>query len=59
MREDMAYKDRFRMTVKEFGEEIKIELNRGRAVVSDDGKTVTIKYKDAAIRGRKLPKRSK
>jgi hypothetical protein len=30
LRDDMDYNDRFRMTVKEFGREIVIELNRAR-----------------------------
>jgi hypothetical protein len=50
LREDMDYNDRFRMIVKEFGRKIVIELNRGRAKVSDDGKTVTITYRDASTR---------
>jgi len=49
-RNGMEYNDRFKMTVKEFGREILIELNRGKAKVSDDGKTVTIKYKDSPTR---------
>lgn len=51
LREDMNYNDRFRMTVKEFGREIIIELNRGKAEVSDDQKTVTIRYTDSRLRG--------
>jgi hypothetical protein len=50
LREDMAYNDRFRMTVKEFGREIVIELNRGKAKVSKDKKTITITYKDSPTR---------
>jgi hypothetical protein len=53
LRDDMAYNDRFRMVVKEFGREIVIELNRGKAEVSDDKKTVTITYPDAATRKHK------
>ncbi len=50
LRDDMDYNDRFRMIVKEFGREIVIELNRGKATVTPDGKTVTIKYRDAITR---------
>jgi hypothetical protein len=46
-REGMKYEDRFRMTVRNYGREVVIELNRGKATVSDDQKTVFIKYKDA------------
>jgi hypothetical protein len=49
-RQGMEYKDRFRMTVKEFGREIVIELNRGKAKISKDKKTVTITYKDSPTR---------
>jgi hypothetical protein len=45
-RDGFVYNDRFRLTVKEFGREILIELNRGKAVCAPDGKTVTIKYED-------------
>jgi len=54
---DMAHRDRFRMTIKEFGEEVVIELNRGQAVCSEDGKTVTIKYADSPNRGKQLPRK--
>lgn len=47
---DMDYQDRFRLVVKEFGRKVVIELNRGRAKVSDDGKTVTITYRDSPVR---------
>jgi hypothetical protein len=47
----MDYNDRFRMTVKEFGREIVIELNRGKPEVSDDKRTVTIRYTDSQVRG--------
>jgi hypothetical protein len=57
LRDDMNYNDRFRMIVKEFGREIVIELNRGKAKVSPDGKTVTITYRDAFTR--KAKKNSK
>lgn len=46
----MAYTDRFRMTVKDFGREILIELNRGTANVSDDGKKIIINYADSPTR---------
>ena len=46
----MDYNDRFRITLKEFGREILIELNRGEAEISEDKKTVTIRYKDGATR---------
>ena len=46
----MDYNDRFRMTVKEFGREIVIELNRGKAKISDDKKTVIITYTDSKTR---------
>ena|ERR1039458_3337971 len=46
----MAYTDRFRMTVKDFGREILIELNRGTAKVSDDGKKIIINYADSPTR---------
>jgi hypothetical protein len=49
-RGDMDYNDRFKMTVKEFGRVILIELNRGKAKVSKDGKTVTITYNDSKTR---------
>jgi cation transport regulator ChaC len=49
-RPGMDYEDRFRMTVKKVGREVCIELNRGKATVSPDGKTVTIVYKDAQTR---------
>jgi hypothetical protein len=50
LRDDMDYNDRFRMIVKEFGRKIVIELNRGKAKLSDDGKTVTITYRDSLVR---------
>ena len=50
LRSDMDFNDRFRMTVKEFGRRIVIELNRGTATVSDDKKTVTINYNDSPTR---------
>lgn len=50
LRSDMDFNDRFRMTVKEFGRMIVIELNRGTATVSDDKKTVTINYNDSPTR---------
>jgi hypothetical protein len=56
-RKDMKYQDRFRMTVKEFGRVILIELNRGRAVCSEDGQTVTIKYDDDANRKARVAKK--
>lgn len=46
----MDYNDRFRLTVKEFGREILIQMNRGTAVCSEDGKTVTITYDDGKTR---------
>jgi len=49
-RHGMDYNDRFRMTVKEFGREIVIQLNRGKAKISKDKKTVTITYKDGQTR---------
>jgi hypothetical protein len=49
-REGMDYKDRFRLTVGDFGRKILIELNRGTAEVSDDKKTVVITYEDSASR---------
>jgi hypothetical protein len=54
LRDDMDYNDRFRMIVKEFGRQIVIELNRGRAKVSPDGKTVTITYRDSPTRKAKI-----
>jgi YD repeat-containing protein len=45
-RNGMSYQDRFRMTVKEFGRLIVIDLNRGTAEVTPDGKKVTIRYDD-------------
>jgi hypothetical protein len=54
LRDDMDYEDRFRMTVKHYGREVVIELNRGKASVSDDERTVTIRYRAAmyAARGK-------
>ena len=46
----MPYGDRFSLTVKEFGRKIVIELNRGKAKLSEDGKTVTITYRDSPVR---------
>jgi len=46
----MAYTDRFRMTVKDFGRGILIELNRGTAEVSEDKKKVVIRYDDGQTR---------
>jgi hypothetical protein len=46
-REGMRYEDRFRMTVANYGRTVVIELNRGTATISEDGKTVVIKYRDA------------
>ena len=46
----MVYTDRFRMTVKDFGREILIELNRGTAKLSDDGKKIIINYADSPTR---------
>jgi hypothetical protein len=57
LRDDMDYNDRFRLIVKEFGREIVLELNRGRATVTPDGKTVTIRYEDAP--SRKAKRKSK
>jgi hypothetical protein len=51
LRDDMDYGDRFRMTVKHYGREVVIELNRGKATVSDDERTVTIQYRDSDVRG--------
>lgn len=48
MRHD--YNDRFRLIVKEFGRKIVLELNRGKAKLSEDGKTVTITYRDSPAR---------
>jgi hypothetical protein len=31
LREDMAYEDRFRMTIGDYGRKITIDLNRGKA----------------------------
>jgi hypothetical protein len=50
LRDDMDYNDRFKMTVKEFGRLIVIELNRGVAELSRDRKTVTITYNDSQTR---------
>jgi hypothetical protein len=46
----MGYDDRFRLIVKEFGRKIVIELNRGKAKLSEDGKTITITYRDSPVR---------
>jgi hypothetical protein len=51
----MAYEDRFRMTVRNFGRKVVIEVNRGRAVASADGKVVTITYRDSATRKARKP----
>lgn len=50
LKDDMDYQHRFRLTVKEFGRKIIMELNRGRAKVSEDGKIVTITYRDSPVR---------
>ena len=50
LRDDMAYDDRFRLLVREFGRKTVIELNRGKAEVSEDQKTVTITYPDSQTR---------
>lgn len=57
-REGMSYEDRFRMTIGKFGRRIVIELNRGKARCSDDGKTVVITYSDAATRNPKKATRN-
>ena len=44
------YNDRFRLTVKEFGRLIVIDLNRGIAKCTDGGKKVTIRYEDDETR---------
>jgi hypothetical protein len=46
-REGMRYEDRFRMTVANYGRTVMIELNRGTAKISEDAKTIVIKYRDA------------
>jgi hypothetical protein len=51
IRKDMPYGDRFSLTVKDFGRKIVIKVNRGKAEVSDNGKLVTIEYKDSNVRG--------
>jgi hypothetical protein len=48
------YGDRFSLTVKEFGREVIIRVNRGTAECSEDGKLVTITYDDSPIRNKKL-----
>jgi hypothetical protein len=53
LRNDVDYEDRFRMTVKHYGREVVIERNRCKVSVSDDGRTVTIRYRDSAVRPRK------
>jgi len=47
----MAYGDRFSMEVKNFGRRVVIKVNRGTAKCSNDGKRVTITYKDSMVRG--------
>jgi hypothetical protein len=53
----MAYGDRFSMQIKDFGRKVVITVNRGVAKCSDDGKLVTITYKDAKVRN--IPKGTK
>ena len=50
MSEKAAYGDRFSLTVKNFGRQVVIEVNRGTAKCSLDGKRVTITYKDSKVR---------
>lgn len=52
---DMDYQDRFKMTMKNFGRKVVIELNRGAAKLSEDGKAVTITYRDG-VRGQRRTK---
>jgi hypothetical protein len=44
------YGDRLSLTVKDLGREVKIKVNRGKAVCSLDGKLVTITYNDSPSR---------
>jgi|GEM_PF-5665606 len=50
IRPDMAYGDRFTLTVKDFGRKVEIKVNRGTAVCTQNGKKVTITYKDSPTR---------
>jgi len=49
-RKSTPYADRFSLTVKDFGRKVTIKVNRGRAVCSQNGKLVTITYKDSPVR---------
>jgi hypothetical protein len=47
---DMAYGDRLSLIVKDFGRKVVIKVNRGTAVCTQEGKLVTITYKDSPVR---------
>jgi hypothetical protein len=49
-RPGFEYNDRFKMTVKEFGRIVIIEVNRGKVKFGPDGKTVVITYRDSPTR---------
>jgi hypothetical protein len=42
--------DRLQLTIKDFGRTVRISAPRGKAVVSKDRKTVTIRYDDGPTR---------
>ncbi len=46
----MAYGDRMALEVKEFGRKIVVEVKRGKAKLSKNGKKLTITYHDAQAR---------
>ena len=49
-RKGMPYADRFSLAVKDFGRKVTVKVNRGRAVCRQNGKLVTITYKDSPVR---------
>jgi hypothetical protein len=52
----MAYGDRFVLEVKDFGRKVVINVKRGKAECSNNGKRVTITYTDSHARGPKKPR---
>jgi hypothetical protein len=50
MTRPVPYKDRLTLAVKDFGRKVVIKVNRGKAVCSQNGKLVTITYKDSPTR---------
>ena len=49
-REKAPKGDRLQLAIKDFGRVVRIRLNRGKAEISKDGKTVTIRYKVASTK---------